>query len=221
LLDLTETNPTAVGLSYPSDILSSLGDARSTIYRPDPRGLFSTREAIARDSATYGRAVSADTMVLTSSTSEAYAWLFKLLCDPGDAVLVPQPSYPLFDLLTSSRRACAPYRLEYHGVCPLTARASTLLDTADTRAVLVVRPNNPTGSHADAGRSRVAGSPLAARAEARDSSADGVIWAVSESRAAAPPAACSRTGENGALTFVLDGPMSRNRIGLPQVKLGW
>ena len=215
LLDLTETNPTAVGLSYPSDILSSLGDARSTIYRPDPRGLFSTREAIARDSATYGRAVSADTMVLTSSTSEGYAWLFKLLCDPGDAVLVPQPSYPLFDLLTSLEGVRAtPYHLSAHDAWSID-RASVLraLDTR-TRAVLVVSPNNPTGSMLTAGDREWL---VALAAERRLAIiADEVFGAYP----IAPRAgACSLTGETRALTFVLDG-MSKS-IGLPQVKLGW
>ena len=85
--------------------------------------------------------------MLTASTSEAYGLLFKLLCDPGDAVLVPQPSYPLFDLLTRLEGVDAhPYRLEYHGVWRIDRASVEAALTPRTRAVLVVSPNNPTGS---------------------------------------------------------------------------
>ncbi len=99
-LDLTESNPTAVGLPYPDDVLRPLADPAGARYRPEPMGLRPARERVAAEYARRGIAVSPDRVVLTASTSEAYSLLFKLLCDPGDAVLVPQPSYPLFDLLT-------------------------------------------------------------------------------------------------------------------------
>src|SRR5262245_35249134 len=142
LLDLTETNPTAVGLSYPPDLLSSLGDPRSALYRPHPRGVGSAREVIAAASAAAGRAIAADALVLTASTSEAYAWLFKLLCDPGDAVLVPQPSYPLFELLTGLESVRAvPYLLNPHTAWSIDRDSVRRAMDARTRAVLVVSPN--------------------------------------------------------------------------------
>jgi aspartate/methionine/tyrosine aminotransferase len=145
-IDLTETNPTRIGLEYPPELLAGLADARALVYEPHPFGLLSAREAVAADCARRGAAVRAEDVVLTASTSEAYAWLFKLLCNPGDAVLVPRPSYPLFEHLTALESVeAAPYDLEYHGRWSIDG--STLARApARTRAVIVVSPNNPTGS---------------------------------------------------------------------------
>ena len=96
ILDLTESNPTHAGIEYPAGFLASLAAEAAARYEPEPFGLLSARETIARE---YGAPV--DRVVLTASTSEAYSWLFKLLCDPGDEVLVPRPSYPLFDYLAA------------------------------------------------------------------------------------------------------------------------
>ena len=96
VLDLTESNPTHAGIEYPAGFLASLGAEAALRYEPEPFGLPSARETIARE---YGAEV--DRVVMTASTSEAYSWLFKLLCDPGDEVLVPRPSYPLFDYLAA------------------------------------------------------------------------------------------------------------------------
>jgi aspartate/methionine/tyrosine aminotransferase len=113
-LDLTETNPTVVGLTYPDDLLRPLGESGGLTYAPTPAGLAAARAAVSDEYARRGVPVSPERIVLTASTSEGYAWLFKLLCDPGDEVLVPQPSYPLFDLLTGLEAVrAAPYRLEY------------------------------------------------------------------------------------------------------------
>ena len=102
LIDLTESNPTRVGLAYPPDLLAPLADPSGLTYDPQPLGLLvSAREAVAREFAPpRPRRCDPDRVALTSSTSEAYALLFKLFCDPGDQVLVPHPSYPLFDHLT-------------------------------------------------------------------------------------------------------------------------
>src|SRR5262245_39124269 len=108
VLDLTETNPTKVGLTYPADVMAALADPRGRIYAPEPLGMSAAREAVSRENAAR--------VVLTTSTSEAYAVLFKLLCAAGDEVLVPQPSYPLFEMLTGLENIKAvPYRIEYHG----------------------------------------------------------------------------------------------------------
>jgi len=146
-IDLTETNPTAVGLPYPADMLASLSDPLGAHYRPEPLGWRPAREAVSAEYARRGSAVPADRVVLTASTSEAYAVLFKLLCDPHDEVLVPQPSYPLFDLLTRLEGVRGvPYRIEYHGAWSIDRPSLEAALGQRTRAILVVSPNNPTGS---------------------------------------------------------------------------
>ena len=147
LLDLTETNPTAVGISYPADVLSSLSDQQAAVYAPDPLGLAEARSAIADEVRATGIPVTASQIVLTASTSEAYALLFKLLCNPGDEVLVPQPSYPLFEMLTRLEGIePVAYRLEHHGAWSIDRASLERAMTGRTRAVLTVSPNNPTGS---------------------------------------------------------------------------
>lgn len=217
LLDLTETNPTAVGVPYPADLLAPLGDARGGRYRPHPRGLAEARDAIAAEYARAGVTVSSDRVVLTASTSEAYALLFKLLCNPGDDVLVPQPSYPLFDLLTRLEGVPSrPYRLEYHGVWSIDRASVEEALTSSTRAVLVVSPNNPTGSMLRADDRGWLIDLCAAR---------GLALIADEVFADYPlrprPDACSiaAAGDTRALTVSLGG-LSKS-AGLPQVKLGW
>ena len=100
LLDLTVSNPTVCGFEYDvEEILAPLRDVRAMTYDPDPRGMRSAREAVAGYYADHGAAVDPDSVVMTTSTSEGYGYLFRLLCDAGDEVLVAQPSYPLFDFL--------------------------------------------------------------------------------------------------------------------------
>ena len=148
LLDLTETNPTRVGLSAPAEILALLADPAAASYEPEPAGWLPAREAVAAGYARHGAAVTAADVVLTASTSEAYAHLFKVLCDPGDAVLVPRPSYPLFQFLADleSLRVDA-YPVSYDGAWHLRASDVAAALTARTRAVVVVSPNNPTGAY--------------------------------------------------------------------------
>src|SRR5204862_571006 len=136
-VDLTETNPTAVGLPPLETALPP-----APVYAPDPRGRPEAREAVAR---LYG--VPADRVILTASTSEAYSWLFKLLCDPGDEVLVPQPSYPLFEHLTRLDGVSSiGYQLDYHGRWSVDLSSVERALSPRTRALLVVSPNNPTGN---------------------------------------------------------------------------
>jgi hypothetical protein len=117
------------------------------VYEPQPFGLPVAQRAVAGEVARRGSSISADRIVLTASTSEAYSVLFKLLCDPGDVVLVPRPSYPLFEHLTRlDDVVAAPYSLEYHGRWTLDVDALAESMPPRTRAVLVVNPNNPTGS---------------------------------------------------------------------------
>src|SRR5690349_9956365 len=116
IVDLTESNPTHAGFQYPADLLRPLASDAALRYEPHPFGLASARQAIALDHARRGVTIDPDRVVLAASTSEAYTWLFKLMCDPGEAVLVPRPSYPLFEHLTALEGVRAvPFGLEYHG----------------------------------------------------------------------------------------------------------
>jgi aspartate/methionine/tyrosine aminotransferase len=147
VLDLTESNPTRAGLDYDPAILRAFTDPRSLVYEPAPEGLAEARRAVASAYASRGQAVSPDRILLTASTSESYSWLFKLLCDPGDEVLVPRPSYPLFDYLAALESVrVVQYPLSYHGRWATDLHEMERAVTARTRAVVVVNPNNPTGS---------------------------------------------------------------------------
>jgi len=146
-LDLTESNPTRCGFAYDSSLPAALGDAHGLAYDPHPKGLRVAREAVCSYYEQRGEHVDPENVILTASTSEGYSFLFRLLCDPGDEVLVPAPSYPLFELLASIQDVkLVSYPLIYdHGwQIDLHGLAEAL--TPRTRAILVVHPNNPTGS---------------------------------------------------------------------------
>src|SRR5262249_43005513 len=147
ILDLTESNPTRAGLSYPEEkILQALSDPRALRYEPNPAGLRAAREAVAAYYRDRRCAVSPEQILLTASTSEAYALLFKLLADPGDEVLVPRPSYPLFDFLAALESVRpVPYALTYRGGWSMDIAALENAITPRTRAVILVNPSNPTG----------------------------------------------------------------------------
>jgi len=155
VLDLTASNPTTIGLRYrEGELLTALRNPGVLIYEPQPKGLLAAREAIAGYYAERESHISPDALILTTSTSEAYSFVFRLLCDPGDAVLVPAPSYPLFDFLAELQDVkLVPYELVYdHGWQIDFHSVQTALERAQAagnrcRAVLVVHPNNPTGSY--------------------------------------------------------------------------
>jgi len=147
-IDLTLSNPTQARFDYPPGLLDALAEPGGSVYRPEPRGLRSARDAVAMDYARRGMRVSSDRVVLTASTSEAYSLLFKVFCDPGDDVLVPRPSYPLFEHLTRLDAVAArPYALEYHGTWSADMTSIERAVTDRSRALLMVSPNNPTGSY--------------------------------------------------------------------------
>jgi aspartate/methionine/tyrosine aminotransferase len=149
VLDLTVSNPTTAELPYDADaIVSALASRASLVYAPLPFGLPDAREAVARDQRAAGVPIDAERIVLTASTSEAYAFLFKLLCDPGDDVLVPAPSYPLFEMLATLEGVrIVPYPLAYDGAWHIDIGAVRSARTPRTKAIVVVTPNNPTGSY--------------------------------------------------------------------------
>jgi alanine-synthesizing transaminase len=149
VLDLTESNPTQAALEYDADaILGALADRASLVYEPAPFGLEKARDAVARNLGLDGLYVDPSRVVLTASTSEAYTFLFKLLCDPGDEVLVPRPSYPLFDHLARLESVRAvPYRLAYDGAWHVDPASLAAAVSPRSRAIVTVSPNNPTGSY--------------------------------------------------------------------------
>ena len=214
LVDLTDSNPTRVGLPYPAGLLASLSGPRALLYEPAPLGLWSAREAVAADAWRRGARVDPTDVVLTASTSESYAWLFKLLCDPGDCVLVPRPSYPLFEHLTRLEVVQAvPYDLEYHG--RWTIDFARIEDApAATRAVLVVSPNNPTGSFVSTAELDRLAALCARRGWALI--ADEVF---SDYNLDEGHAVTDLTTRVDVRSFSLGG--ASKSLGLPQVKLGW
>lgn len=214
LLDLTVANPTAAGIDYPPTILDALSDPAALRYQPQPLGTNGARAAIASDYRRRGVDADPAHLVVTASTSEAYSILFKLLCDAsGDAVLVPVPSYPLFDHLTRLDGVTPiPYRLDYHGRWMVDVDALDAAWTPRVRAVLAVSPNNPTGSIL----TELELQQLRERCARRDAAlivdevfADYTLGGVPV--ATDTPATC--------LTFRLGG-LSKT-VALPQVKLGW
>ncbi len=146
IIDLTISNPTQANFYYPQDILKALNKKENLIYQPAAKGILSAREAVCTYYAHKGIAVSVENIFLTCSTSEAYAFLFRLLANPGDSILFPQPSYPLFDFLAKINDVgLSFYRLKYSDGWFLSQ--DTFKERLKgNRAVVVVNPNNPTGS---------------------------------------------------------------------------
>jgi alanine-synthesizing transaminase len=144
ILDLTESNPTTSGLKYPvEEMVAAFADSHLARYEPNPAGMWSARDAVC----SHLGGLYLDRLFLTASTSEAYTYLFKLLTDPGDEVLVPRPSYPLFEFLAGMELLrVKQYPLRYEGRWEIDFAALEELVTARTRAVVLVNPNNPTGS---------------------------------------------------------------------------
>lgn len=219
VFDLTISNPTAAGIPYPETLLAPLADRRGLAYRPDPQGPPCARQAIARAYEEQGLAVDSERLVLTASTSEAYSWLFKLLCMPGDEVAVPKPSYPLFDFL--AHLECVglrPYALgfdgQYHWDASELERALAV-DPLRLRSILLVNPNNPTGNYLH----RQEREAIVQLAHER-----GLPLIVDEvfshyALEAGADAVRSMVDERRALTFCLNG--FSKLLGLPQLKLGW
>lgn len=216
VLDLTESNPTRAGLAYPAETLAAFQDPRALLYEPAPAGAVEAREAVASYYRARERRIDISRILLTASTSEAYAYLFKLLANPGDQVLVPRPSYPLFEFLANMESLEArPYPLVYHGAwnIDLDAIAGALTDR--TRAVVLVNPNNPTGSYVKRPELAALVQLCAGRRIAliSDEVFSDYAFAPDESRVA------TLAGVEECLAFSMSG-LSKI-AGLPQMKLGW
>jgi alanine-synthesizing transaminase len=213
LLDLAESNPTRVGLAWPAEVLAAaFADPRLPVYEPSPRGLPEARAAVAAYLAGRGHAVDPERILLTASTSEAYALLLQLLCDPGDEILVPAPSYPLLDVLADLQSVrLGRYPLRYDGEWRVDVAALEAAVTPRTRAILVVSPSNPTGAVLSAGE-----------LDAIDRLCDARELALIGDEVFADTALGPAAGvleARRALAFHLSG-LSKT-CGLPQVKAGW
>lgn len=213
LLDLTVGNPTAAGIAYDAEaILTALADPASLVYEPLALGSLSARSAVCAEWRRRGFAVEPERVLLTASTSEAYALLFKLLCDPGDEVLVPVPSYPLFECLARFEGVTAkPYPLAFDGGWHLDLAQVRAALSPRTRAVVMVSPNNPTGHFLKCAELELLaglGLPLICDE----------VFASYPLNAPADAAASALQAEQ-ALVFVLSG-LSK-LAGLPQLKLAW
>ena len=216
ILDLTESNPTRVGLRGPDDLLAPLASPGGRLYEPTPFGLPAAREAVAADFARRGAPVEAERVVLTASTSEAYAFLFKLLCDPGDEVLVPRPGYPLFDYLASLESVhVRGYPIEHDGAWRLDLEALHGALSPRTRAIVVVSPGNPTGAYLKRTELEALQDLAAERGLALVSDEVFADFAFSDDGRRVRSVA----HDGPALTFTLGG-LSKT-CGLPQVKLAW
>jgi alanine-synthesizing transaminase len=207
-LDLTESNPTRAGIAYPLDEISdAFARAARAPYDPDPRGLRSAREALAD----HLRCDAGD-LLITASTSEAYSFLFKLLTDPGDNVAIATPSYPLLEHLAQLELIeQRPFAMEFHKRWEI--EASRIAIDGRTRAVIVVNPNNPTGSFVSAEEWKALagiGVPVIS---------DEVFFEYGMETNLPPVSAAESAAPDRILTFTLGG-LSKS-AGLPHLKLGW
>ncbi len=221
LLDLTAGNPTTVGLHYERErILRALQHPQALEYEPACKGILPAREAVAAYYAGRGIALSPERIILTVSTSEAYSYCFRLLCDPGDEVLVPSPSYPLFDFLADIQDVkLVPYELVYDHGWQIEFESLRRAITPRSRAIMVVHPNNPTGHYtrnwelerlnALCGEHELA---LVADEVFLDYGLNGAGLDVGETP-------LSFAANEGALTFTLSG-LSKI-CALPQIKVAW
>ena len=216
ILDLTISNPTEAGFEYTPEIVRAFDDPQSLRYEPTPAGLSAARAAVAQYYSARGATVEPERILLTASTSEAYAYLFKLLADPGDQVLVPRPSYPLFDCLAAmeSVRLCS-YPLSYQGRWTMDVEALAARITDRTRAVILVNPNNPTGSFLKRAELQRLAPLCAERRIALISDEVFSDYAFEND----PERVTTLAGAEECLAFSMSG-LSKI-AGLPQMKLGW
>ena len=213
--DLTASNPTDCGFDYPEQaILSALSNPASLRYRPDPKGLESARHAVANYYAARGDAVPFENIFLTTSTSEAYSFTFRLLCNPGDEILVPAPSYPLFGFLADIEDVkLVRYPLVYDHGWQIDLHALEQAITPRTRGAIVVHPNNPTGHYCARGEAARLNEICAARQIALIADEVFLDFAHTEKHHS------SFATNASALTFTLSGISKIS--GLPQMKFAW
>jgi alanine-synthesizing transaminase len=215
LLDLTVSNPTECGFGYDNAaILDAMRNPAALVYEPNPRGLESARKAVAGYYANRKEVVSAEDIFLTTSTSEVYTYVFRTLCDPGDELLIPSPSYPLFDFLAEIQDVnLVRYPLLYDHGWQVDFHALEQAITPRTRGVIVVNPNNPTGHFVR--RAEIAKlNEICSKREMAIIADEVFLDFVLEGERPA-----SFVANRDALTFTLSG-LSKI-CGLPQIKAAW
>jgi alanine-synthesizing transaminase len=216
LIDLTESNPTRCEIADLGPAIRKLGDPRGAAYAPEPLGHPLARAAVAAYYAAKGATVDPGRIVLSASTSESYAWLFGLLADPGDRILVPRPSYPLLSWIAASQNVdLAAYRLDPDRGFSIDFADLERNITDRTRAIIAVHPNNPTGTFVRKDEA----AELAEIAKDRDLAL--IVDEVFEDYGLDAPGDAAPTFAHAgrALTFVLSG-ISKVLL-LPQCKLAW
>jgi aspartate/methionine/tyrosine aminotransferase len=215
ILDLTRSNPTECGFSYDQErIQKALGRAESLRYQPDPRGIKSARRAVSAYYQQQQVQMAADDLILASGTSEAYSFIFRLLCNPGDEVLIPAPSYPLFDFLADlSDVKLVRYPLLYDHGWQIDFAALAAASSPRTKALIVVHPNNPTGHYASPAEQSKLADFCVQRGIALIADEVFLDFSLQNSRPR------SFASSHQALTFTLSG-LSKI-CGVPQMKLAW
>ncbi len=214
IADLTASNPTRCGFEYDRDLLAALADKRVLDYDPQPLGLLQAREAVCAYYADHDVHVETGQVVLTTSTSEAYSYLFRLLCDPESEILVPQPGYPLFDFLAGLddvRLKAAP--LVYDHGWQIEPEGFRRAITPRTRAIVLVHPNNPTGHFTKSWET----AELAELCREHDLAL--IVDEVFLDYAFVGTAASFAAGLEGVAVYVVSG-LSKI-AGLPQMKAAW
>lgn len=219
IYDLTSTNPTKLGFNYDAKhILKHFIDERSLVYEPDPRGLISAREEIAVYYSETGKYVQPDDIFIVPSTSEAYSYLFKLLLDADEEVLIPQPCYPLFEFLAKldmCRVVYYPLVYDYRGGWTTDFIMLEKKITPKTKAILIINPNNPTGSYL---KKEEYNKFITLSDKYNLSLVVDEVFSDYEI-SAGETALKSTTGIESSITFILNG--FSKMLGLPQMKFGW
>jgi alanine-synthesizing transaminase len=215
LIDLTASNPTECGFVYEDRaILKALSNPGVLAYEPDPKGLLAAREAIAGYYSATGTSVAVSDIFLTTSTSEAYSFVFRLLCNPGDEILIPSPSYPLFDLLADIQDVrLVRYPLVYDHGWQTDFHALDSVITSRTRGIIVVNPNNPTGHFTKRGEFVELNQICSTRGLALIADEVFLDYSLSEE------SALTFAANSSALTFTMSGLSKIS--GLPQMKVAW
>ena len=214
LLDLSASNPTECGFTYDAPaIMRSLCSPASLQYHPDPKGLKSARLAVSNYYAENGEQVSVEDLILTASTSEAYSFIFRLLCNPGDELLIPTPSYPLFDFLADVNDVkLMRYPLFYDHGWHIDIHALKQAVTPRTRGIIVVHPNNPTGHFTKAEETAQLNQICSASQMAIIADEVFLDFSLHAKQK-------SFVANSGALTFTMSGISKIS--GLPQMKFAW
>ncbi len=215
LFDLTASNPTECGFEYDAEvILAALRHPAALRYEPNPKGLESARLAVTEYYSARGAAIFAEEIVLTTSTSEAYSFVFRLLCNPGDELLIPAPSYPLFGFLADIQDVkVVRYPLVYDHGWQIDFYSLQQAITARTRGAIVVNPNNPTGHFVKVSELAKLNELCTAREMAIIADEVFLDFALGDAKTV------SFAGNTGALTFAMSG-LSKI-AGLPQMKMAW